>query len=134
MKYSGYAGEMLMNDSPHGTTPIYDEAFMLARQVFSTTPAGWADHDRCAACDEALIEHLARTIRAAVAAERLACAHIAESEPQIWEPGALDPRYRIGAKIRARGTAPAMELMFRQDIMFAIKERKREPDMCMSLR
>ena len=105
-----------MNGSPHSITPVYDEAFKLARRVFSTTLAGWAAHPQCAACDEALIEHLARTIRAAVAAERRICAEIAEAEPQVWDPGAPDPRQRIGAKIRARGITTGWERVFVREV------------------
>ena len=123
-----------MNDLPHSITPIYDDAFKLARRVFSTTPAGWAAHPQCAACDEALIEHLARTIRGAVAAERLACAQIAEAEPQVWDPAAPDPRQRIGAKIRARGGPQGKEQIRVREITAVIKEVKREPEMCLSLR
>ena len=122
-----------MHNLPHGTTPTYDEAFKQARQVFSTTPLGWAAHDRCSACDEALIEHLARTIRAAVAAERMACAQIAESEPQVWDPAAPDPRYRIGAKIRARGTGHGNQQIFRREGRASLKEVKHQLDACLSI-
>lgn len=54
-----------------------------------------------------LEEWIEDAIRHAVAAEREACAKIAQSMPRSWKSNAPDPQTRIAEAIRARGKADA---------------------------
>ena len=53
--------------------------------------------------DEVCDDPVRRFAELVAAAEREACAKLAESEPKVWRTDAPAPQQRIAAAIRARG-------------------------------